>query len=149
MNKISILGLINEFNGLTKKDLIKKMLVFVETEFELTIAFLEYDGLYPVLHYLDDNMIIKSHQYNFLPQKSKELEVLVDVLSFKENDYFDGLSVYVKVPLETEDEDIGEIIFKIDHDESLMEGRKLTMNRLATEFSFLLNYDKHERRTFS
>ncbi len=139
MNKTSILALINSPNTPGKDELIKKILIFIETEFEVAVSFLEYEELFPILYYLDDNMIMQSYQYKLLPERSDKLEIIIDITPFQGNDYFHSKYTYAKVPINVSDKEIGEVIFKVDDMESFAENKEL-INRIALEIAFLLDY---------
>jgi len=139
MNKTSILSIIDSSKSLTKDDLIKKILIFIETEFEVTVSFLEYEGLFPILYYLDDDMIMQSYQCSFLPERSNKLEIIIDIAKFKENNYFNSDFVYAKIPIKVSDKEIGEVVYKVEDMESFSKNKNL-ISRLALEIAFLLDY---------
>lgn len=139
MNKTSILALINSSEIPTKDELIKKILIFIETEFEVMVSFLEYEELFPILYYLNDDMIVQSYQYKVLLEKSDKLEIIIDISPFQENSYFNKTFTYAKVPIKVSDKQIGEVIFKVDNIEEFSKNKDL-INRLALEIAFLLDY---------
>ncbi len=139
MNKTSILALVNSSELPTKDELIKKILIFVETEFEVAVSFLEYEELFPTLYYLDDDMVMQIYQYKLLPERSDKLEIIIDITPFQGNNYFNKAFTYAKIPIKVSEKQIGEVIFKVDNMEEFSKNKDL-INRLALEIAFLLDY---------
>lgn len=137
---LSILDIIKNQENIKKEEVLKKILLYFETNYELEISIILQQETNLELFYLNEAMEITSIAYNHYNLTINDIEIMKDLSLFNDCYFFEDIEfVYIKTPLMMRNKLLGNLIFKY---ESLVEfeENKRFLTKNCYEIAFILDY---------